>query len=153
YDLMRRTMPLQKPEGVTDQEKIDILAYIFSANHFPAGSQELPADPVLLKQILFKKGDSAGTHAADTAAVKVSSNSADKSAPRTLAEAAKDANRTSEEEDALRAADVDTITPRPHVPAKYWIDLMPEDTNKQLVVNRCAFCHDMQRTLAFSRPK
>src|SRR4051812_47835224 len=60
---------------------------------------------------------------------------------------------TAEEEDAARAKDVDTVTARPHLPAKYWESLMPEDKDKELVVKRCGFCHDSQRTVSFSRPK
>jgi YVTN family beta-propeller protein len=51
------------------------------------------------------------------------------------------------------SADTDTVTPQPHRPASYWKDTLPEGKGRQLVINKCSFCHDLQRAIAFSRTK
>ncbi|HSL22750.1 MAG TPA: c-type cytochrome [Vicinamibacterales bacterium] len=52
-DRVRLTMPLDKPGTLDRQQHADVLAYIVSANKFPAGKTELPREPERLKQILF----------------------------------------------------------------------------------------------------
>jgi len=51
YERIRRTMPKDNPARITRQQKIEILAYILSANKFPSGSVDLPRQPELLKLI------------------------------------------------------------------------------------------------------
>lgn len=52
-DRIRLTMPLDKPGTLGRQENADVLAYIVSANKFPAGETELPREGERLKQIAF----------------------------------------------------------------------------------------------------
>jgi mono/diheme cytochrome c family protein len=42
------TMPLQDPGTLTDQQSIDLVAYILKLNRFPAGQEALPADAAAL---------------------------------------------------------------------------------------------------------
>ena len=50
-DRMRNTMPLNKPKSLSRKTNVDILAYMFTVNRFPAGSADLPGDSEMLKQI------------------------------------------------------------------------------------------------------
>jgi len=59
-DLFQRTqltMPADDPGKLTPKETVDVLAYIFSVNKFPAGQNELPSvrDTLKLIRILAKK--------------------------------------------------------------------------------------------------
>jgi YVTN family beta-propeller protein len=45
------------------------------------------------------------------------------------------------------------VVPRPHPTRKYWADKLPDGTGHDLVSQKCQLCHDLQRTLAFERPK
>lgn len=51
YERIRRTMPQDNPTRIPRQQKIEILAYILSANKFPSGNTDLPRQPELLKLI------------------------------------------------------------------------------------------------------
>ena len=51
FERTRTTMPLTKPGKLPRDTIADILAYILSANKFPAGSTELPKRTEMLKQI------------------------------------------------------------------------------------------------------
>jgi mono/diheme cytochrome c family protein len=42
------TMPLQDPGTLSDQQSIDLVAYILKLNHFPAGQDALPKDAAAL---------------------------------------------------------------------------------------------------------
>jgi mono/diheme cytochrome c family protein len=42
------TMPLQDPGTLTDQQSIDLVAYILKLNHFSAGQEALPKDAAAL---------------------------------------------------------------------------------------------------------
>ena len=53
FDRVRTTMPQDKPGSLTRQQNSDILAYLLSANKFPAGQTELETQTELLKQIQF----------------------------------------------------------------------------------------------------
>ena len=53
FQRVRVTMPLDNPNRVSRDEKIDILAYVLSANNFPAGTTELPSQIERLGRILF----------------------------------------------------------------------------------------------------
>ena len=52
-DRIRLTMPPDIPGKLKRQENADVLAYIVSANKFPAGTTELPRESERLKQIRF----------------------------------------------------------------------------------------------------
>lgn len=45
------------------------------------------------------------------------------------------------------------IEPRPHPTRQYWADQMPDAPAKATIAVKCQFCHDLQRALAFARPK
>ena len=51
FERIRTTMPLDTPGRLTRQQNADAIAFILKANGWPAGAQELPADPPALKQI------------------------------------------------------------------------------------------------------
>ena len=51
FDQIRTTMPEDNPGSLERQQYIDVLAYIFSLNAYPAGASELPGDDDGLKKI------------------------------------------------------------------------------------------------------
>ncbi len=51
FERIRSTMPQNKPRSLSREVNADILAYIFSANQFPAGQAELPHAAEVLKEI------------------------------------------------------------------------------------------------------
>ena len=51
---MRGTMPQTDPGSLSIQQYVDLLAFILSANKFPAGNAELPIIAERLKQIRFE---------------------------------------------------------------------------------------------------
>ena len=53
YAYLRERMPKSEPGILSDQEYVDVLAYILRLNRLPAGDAELPADDEVLKQIRF----------------------------------------------------------------------------------------------------
>ena len=44
-------MPQGNPGSLSTDEYVDILAYFLSMNEYPAGANELPADPSALRSI------------------------------------------------------------------------------------------------------
>jgi mono/diheme cytochrome c family protein len=48
-----RGMPGDRPGTLTPQATADVVSYILQRNAFPAGSNELPAEPGLLERILI----------------------------------------------------------------------------------------------------
>ena len=54
FERIRRTMPQDKPNRVSRQQKTDILAYLLSFNKFPAGKTELPHQTEFLNEIRFE---------------------------------------------------------------------------------------------------
>jgi len=52
-DRTRTTMPMNKPGTLSRQQVADLLAFVLSANKFPAGAAELPRQAELLAQITF----------------------------------------------------------------------------------------------------
>jgi mono/diheme cytochrome c family protein len=52
-DRVRISMPNDRPGTLSRQEIADVLAYVFSANRFPAGKTELPRQTEILRQIKF----------------------------------------------------------------------------------------------------
>ncbi|MGH9312671.1 MAG: c-type cytochrome [Vicinamibacterales bacterium] len=54
FERTRISMPLDRPGTLSRQQNADVLAYMFSANDFPAGKAELARQAELLKQIKFE---------------------------------------------------------------------------------------------------
>ena len=55
FEYTRATMPQNNPGSLSDQEYIDIIAYMLSVSQAPAGDAELPLDPVSLGFIVIEK--------------------------------------------------------------------------------------------------
>jgi YVTN family beta-propeller protein len=45
------------------------------------------------------------------------------------------------------------ILPRPKPPAEYWTQMLPADAVRPIIVEKCTLCHDLQRVVAFVRPR
>jgi mono/diheme cytochrome c family protein len=58
FERIRISMPQNSPGSLSGQQNADILSFVFSVNKFPTGSEELPKEAGILKQIKFeaKKG-------------------------------------------------------------------------------------------------
>ncbi len=55
YDLIRTTMPQDRPDGLSRQQYADLLAYIFQLNQLPPGEEELQASKQELQKILIEQ--------------------------------------------------------------------------------------------------
>jgi len=55
FDEVRMTMPFDSPGKLTAEQYSDVIAYIFSANKFPAGDKELAHDTAPLQKIQIVK--------------------------------------------------------------------------------------------------
>jgi len=55
FTRIRETMPQDSPSSLSTQTYLDILAYVFQSNKFPAGKEELKRDADALKGITIKK--------------------------------------------------------------------------------------------------
>jgi S-disulfanyl-L-cysteine oxidoreductase SoxD len=55
YKSIRTTMPADAPESLKPQEYADVIAFMFSVNKFPAGENEMSADPAALEAIRIVK--------------------------------------------------------------------------------------------------
>ena len=55
FDEVRMTMPFDSPGRLSAEQYAVILAYIFSSNKFPAGSQDLAHDVAPLQKIQIEK--------------------------------------------------------------------------------------------------
>ena len=53
FTSIQTLMPTNAPNSLPPLSYLDILAYIMEANEFPAGENELVADPALLGRILI----------------------------------------------------------------------------------------------------
>jgi mono/diheme cytochrome c family protein len=51
FDVIRSQMPEDNPGSLERAQYVDIVAYIFSLNAFPAGSADLPGDDAALKMV------------------------------------------------------------------------------------------------------
>jgi mono/diheme cytochrome c family protein len=51
FDRTRSTMPQSKPGSLTREANAEILAYVFSANQFPAGKSDMSQASEVLKEI------------------------------------------------------------------------------------------------------
>jgi S-disulfanyl-L-cysteine oxidoreductase SoxD len=54
-DLVHNTMPQDKPGSLSPGDTVDVISYLLQFNKFPAGKDELTADPAALKNILISK--------------------------------------------------------------------------------------------------
>ncbi len=45
------------------------------------------------------------------------------------------------------------IVPRPKPPSQYWEQFLPDGKGRSIVEEKCTLCHDLQRVVAFVRPK
>ena len=60
FDRIRLSMPQNAPGSLSAQQNADVLAFLLSANKFPAGTEELPKEGMILKGIKLeakKSGD------------------------------------------------------------------------------------------------
>jgi mono/diheme cytochrome c family protein len=62
FDRVRVSMPHDRPGTLSRQQTADVLAYVFSANRFPAGKAELARQTEMLKQIKFEATRPAARH-------------------------------------------------------------------------------------------
>ena len=60
YEIVHNTMPLDNPGGLSDQEYIDVVAYMLQLNGVPAGKALLQADAGTLKGLRIDVKPSAG---------------------------------------------------------------------------------------------
>ncbi len=51
FDLVKTTMPDDKPGTLRSEDVLDVIGYIFKLNAYPAGTADLPADPEKMKLI------------------------------------------------------------------------------------------------------
>jgi S-disulfanyl-L-cysteine oxidoreductase SoxD len=54
FSRMRNTMPATNPGGLTDQNYVDLTAYLLQMNKFPEGAAELPPDAEALRAVLIQ---------------------------------------------------------------------------------------------------
>lgn len=47
----------------------------------------------------------------------------------------------------------DVIKVRAHPSPQYWADKLPEGEGRAVITQKCQLCHDLQRAIAFARPK
>jgi mono/diheme cytochrome c family protein len=55
FDQLKTTMPDDNPGGLSAQQYVDIVAYIFKINGLPSGAAPLPADPEAMRLIKIEK--------------------------------------------------------------------------------------------------
>lgn len=60
YEIVHTTMPLDNPGGLSEQEYIDVVAYVLDLNGVPAGKSALRADAGALKALRIDVKPSAG---------------------------------------------------------------------------------------------
>jgi S-disulfanyl-L-cysteine oxidoreductase SoxD len=54
FDRIRKTMPQSTPGRLSRQQDVDVLAFMLSANKFPAGKSELYKQSEMLREIRFE---------------------------------------------------------------------------------------------------
>ena len=47
----------------------------------------------------------------------------------------------------------DIVVPHRHTTRQYWADQLPQGEGRGIIVQKCQLCHDLQRAIAFARPK
>lgn len=63
FEKVQTSMPADHPGTLTREQTADLLAYLLSSNHFPAGKTDLPTDAAALKQIHIDKAPAGGSAA------------------------------------------------------------------------------------------
>ena len=53
FEYTRATMPEDNPNSLTDQENVDVIAYVLSVGGMPTGDNELQADPRSLARVVI----------------------------------------------------------------------------------------------------
>jgi cytochrome c len=53
FEKIQVTMPLNDPGSLSDQQAVDLVAYVLKLNSVPAGDQALPTDPAILGALTF----------------------------------------------------------------------------------------------------
>jgi hypothetical protein len=56
-DYMRDTMPADSPGRLSQQQYVDIIAFLLKMNRLPAGQNELGRDSATLKHIQWRRCD------------------------------------------------------------------------------------------------
>ncbi|MGB7219257.1 MAG: c-type cytochrome [Vicinamibacterales bacterium] len=56
FTLIRTNMPREAPAGLSDRQYLDVMAYLFQQNGFPAGSDELTVNVERLRSIKIVGG-------------------------------------------------------------------------------------------------
>jgi mono/diheme cytochrome c family protein len=51
FKVVKTTMPEDNPGGLSDDDYVRVLTYIFKLNGFPAGADSIPTDTVAMKRI------------------------------------------------------------------------------------------------------
>lgn len=85
----------------------------------------------------------------DNLAAYFSTQSAAPPAPAALAQTP--AASTPEPHPPISPAGI--VVPRQHPTRQYWADKMPDAAARPVIWQKCQICHDLQRTIAFVRPK
>jgi YVTN family beta-propeller protein len=47
----------------------------------------------------------------------------------------------------------DFVKPKPHPTRQYWAEKLPPGEGHDIIAQKCQLCHDLQRAIAYSRPK
>ena len=55
FESVQSTMPPEEPATLGDRTYIDVVAFLLSANGYPAGDRELAADPALLSGVAVER--------------------------------------------------------------------------------------------------
>ena len=56
YSTLRNTMPQDKPGSLSDQQYVDVIAYLLQRAHVPAGQTALKPDSAALRQVRIAVG-------------------------------------------------------------------------------------------------
>ncbi len=54
FEYTRATMPENNPNSLTDQEYVDVIAYMLTVGRIPAGDDELRPDPQSLARVVIR---------------------------------------------------------------------------------------------------
>jgi len=55
FEYVHKTMPIDNPGRLTEQESIDSIAHMFAVSEMPAGAKELPPDSKALANIMIER--------------------------------------------------------------------------------------------------
>jgi mono/diheme cytochrome c family protein len=57
YERLRTTMPADAPGSLSNENYIDVVAFLLQANEVPSGEQDLKTNAAELKRMVFNPGD------------------------------------------------------------------------------------------------